>query len=115
MSLHAHPFCIGYYHIYSSSTFYERMPVSESVSTVTRKGQVTVPLRIRQALGIKEGDKVAFTLEAGAARLKPTTSYVERTKGAVKTNQPPLTAAQLREEAEAAIAEVAIERSGGRG
>ena len=87
--------------------------MSESVSTVTRKGQITVPLKIRQALGIKVGDKVAFVLEAGAARLKPTASYVERTKGAVKSDPPPLTAAQLRKEAEAAIADGVIERSGG--
>jgi AbrB family looped-hinge helix DNA binding protein len=87
--------------------------VSESVSTVTRKGQVTVPLKIRRALGLKEGDKVVFVLEAGAARLQPSASYVERTRGAVKTDQPPLTAAELREQAEAAIAEGAIERSGG--
>jgi AbrB family looped-hinge helix DNA binding protein len=86
--------------------------VSESVSIVTRKGQVTVPVKIRHALGIKEGDKVAFVLEGSEARLKPTASYVERTKGVVKTNQPPLAASQLRAEAEAAIVEGAIERSG---
>jgi len=30
-------------------------------STVTHKGQVTIPIDIRKALEIKEGDKVAFT------------------------------------------------------
>lgn len=30
-------------------------------STVTQKGQVTIPIDIRRALGIKEGDKVVFT------------------------------------------------------
>ena len=30
-------------------------------STVTQKGQITIPIDIRKALGIKEGDKIAFT------------------------------------------------------
>ena len=29
-------------------------------STVTHKGQVTIPIDLRRALGIQEGDKVAF-------------------------------------------------------
>ena len=87
--------------------------VNESISTVTRKGQVTVPVGIRRALGLKEGDKVAFVLEDGVARLKRRESYAERTAGAVKTDQPPLTAEQLRQAAEQAIADETIERSGG--
>lgn len=38
--------------------------------SVTSKGQVTIPKRVRQALGIKPGTKVEFDLEAGGARLK---------------------------------------------
>jgi AbrB family looped-hinge helix DNA binding protein len=97
----------------ASITFKEPVLVSESSSTVTRKGQVTVPIRIRRALGLKQGDQVAFALEDGAARLTRSRSYAERTKGVVKTSQPPLTAEQLRAQAEAAIAEGAIERGGG--
>lgn len=29
-------------------------------STVTQKGQITIPINIRKALAINEGDKVAF-------------------------------------------------------
>ena len=32
-------------------------------STVTRKGQTTIPGRIRKALRIKPGDKLEYTLE----------------------------------------------------
>jgi AbrB family looped-hinge helix DNA binding protein len=32
-------------------------------SVVTRKGQITIPAEIRRALNIKEGDKVAFTMD----------------------------------------------------
>lgn len=38
--------------------------------SVTSKGQVTIPKRIREALGITAGTKVEFDLEGGAARLK---------------------------------------------
>ena len=37
---------------------------------VTREGQVTIPKRVRQALGITPGSKVEFDLEGGGARLK---------------------------------------------
>jgi antitoxin PrlF len=38
--------------------------------SVTSKGQVTIPKRVRQALGITSGSKVEFNLEGGGARLK---------------------------------------------
>lgn len=38
--------------------------------SVTSKGQVTIPKRVRQALGITPGSKVQFDLEGGGARLK---------------------------------------------
>ena len=38
--------------------------------SVTGKGQVTIPKRVRQALGITPGSKVEFDLEGGGARLK---------------------------------------------
>ena len=38
--------------------------------SVTSKGQVTIPKRVRQALGIMPGSKVEFDLESGCARLK---------------------------------------------
>lgn len=38
--------------------------------SVTSKGQVTIPKRVRQALGITPGSKVAFDLEGGGARMK---------------------------------------------
>ncbi len=55
-------------------------------SLVTRKGQVTVPVEFRRRLGIREGDRVEFTLEEGALRLRPTRSRVDESFQAV----PPL-------------------------
>jgi antitoxin PrlF len=36
---------------------------------VTQKGQVTIPLEVRRALGIRPGSDVEFQLETGGARL----------------------------------------------
>lgn len=38
--------------------------------SVTSKGQVTIPKRVRRALGITPGSKVEFDLEGGGARMK---------------------------------------------
>lgn len=38
--------------------------------SVTSKGQVTIPKRVRQALGITPGSKVEFDLKGGSASLK---------------------------------------------
>jgi len=38
--------------------------------SVTSKGQVTIPKRVRQALGITPGSKVDFDIAGGSARLK---------------------------------------------
>ena len=49
--------------------------------SVTSKGQVTIPKKVRQALGISPGSKVEFNLDGGGARLKlikrPAPSRVE--------------------------------------
>jgi AbrB family looped-hinge helix DNA binding protein len=36
---------------------------------VTQKGQVTIPLEVRRALGIQPGSEVRFELDHGGARL----------------------------------------------
>jgi antitoxin PrlF len=44
--------------------------VIEETSKVTAKGQTTVPKAVRQALGIRSGDHIAYRLdESGAVRL----------------------------------------------
>ncbi len=37
--------------------------------SVTSKGQVTIPKRVRRALGITPGSKVEFDIDRGGARL----------------------------------------------
>ena len=40
-------------------------------STISSKGQVTVPVEVRRRLGIKEGDRVEFVTEDGRIYLRP--------------------------------------------
>lgn len=54
-----------------------------SSSTVTSKGQVTIPADLRRRLGLKTGDRVYFLVEDGTIRLEPR-SYAERTAGMFK-------------------------------
>jgi antitoxin PrlF len=37
--------------------------VIEEVSTITAKGQTTVPKPVRQALGVREGDQITFRID----------------------------------------------------
>jgi antitoxin PrlF len=39
-------------------------------ATVTGKGQVTLPRRIRERLGIETGDKLLFDIEEGELRVR---------------------------------------------
>jgi len=45
--------------------------MKEIISTITSKGQVTIPAEVRKYLGIKTNDKIAFVIDAeGIVRLK---------------------------------------------
>ena len=41
------------------------------IATMTSKGQITIPIDVRKQLGLGQGDRVEFTLEDGAAVLRP--------------------------------------------
>ena len=40
-------------------------------STISSKGQVTIPVEVRHRLGLKEGDRVEFVFEEGRTVLRP--------------------------------------------
>jgi len=40
-------------------------------STISSKGQVTVPIEVRHRLGLNEGDRVEFVFEEGRTVLRP--------------------------------------------
>ena len=53
-----------------------------AAATVTSKGQITVPIEVRQALGLDAGDRVEFVeVEPGRFELVPVTRSVKALKG----------------------------------
>ena len=86
----------------------------EQLTTVTRKGQITIPAEIRRQLGIEEGDKIAVSIMAGQADtilIRPVRSIAEMTYGLGAALSPanseagPIAIRQLRDQFEAAAAE----------
>lgn len=83
----------------------------QEVTQVTRKGQVTVPISIRKALGLKKGDKVAFALSPrgeAQATLTPVSSVAEATFGSL-TSEAPMLSPQEERQAAAGLAAAAAE------
>ena len=63
--------------------------MKEIISTLTSKGQVTIPAEVRKYLGIETNDKVAFVIDdEGAVRLRvlryPTVASLRGAAGSLK-------------------------------
>jgi AbrB family looped-hinge helix DNA binding protein len=85
--------------------------MSSYPTVVTRKGQITVPVEVRRALGLREGDIVTVSLDGDSARLVPTGNFAERTAGIFRLATPSLSVDELRQAGEAAISESSLERA----
>jgi len=56
-------------------------------SSVTTKGQVTIPMELREKLGIKPGDRVGFVDEGGKIVLQRQETAIEAVFGIVKAGK----------------------------
>lgn len=56
-------------------------------STITTKGQVTIPIDYRKQLSLKPGGRVAFLQEAGQLVIKPITKDITAVFGLVKAKR----------------------------
>ena len=74
--------------------------MTERFTTVTAKGQVTIPGKLRRALNIKPKDKVAFELVDGEIHLRPVGSRVMAGYWAVKPKRKPEDFRKVRGEVE---------------
>ncbi|MSQ40827.1 MAG: AbrB/MazE/SpoVT family DNA-binding domain-containing protein [Dehalococcoidia bacterium] len=79
--------------------------MGQHTTTVTSKGQVTIPGELRRALGIKPKDRIAFELVEGEIRLRPAKSVVEATYGVVKPISRPEDFQELRRDFKEGVAE----------
>jgi AbrB family looped-hinge helix DNA binding protein len=67
-------------------------------ATITSKGQITIPKPVRDELGLREGDRVAFrVLEDGRVVIEPETVEILDLKGALKPKRKGITLADMDE------------------
>jgi antitoxin PrlF len=55
----------------------------EYITTITQRGQVTIPAEVRRLLGANPRDKIAFQVEGDSVRLVPVTLTLEQVSGSV--------------------------------
>lgn len=72
-------------------------------STLTRKGQATVPVEIRDRMGLKEGDTLVWQEHDGNVTVIGAREYVQRMRGMLRPyvdpSKPPPTIEEMKEAA----------------
>ena len=73
-------------------------------SSISKKGQTTLPKPVREALGVRAGDRVRYVVFEGEVRILPVRP-INRLFGALKYDGPPVAVEQMRQ----AVIDAAIE------
>lgn len=81
-----------------------------SFSTLTRKGQVTIPKTLRDQLGLHLGDRISFHLRGQEIVLKPIQRTILDLEGAVKPKRRPESFDKVRREVAAARSRARVEK-----
>ena len=81
-------------------------------STVTSKGQVTIPKSLRKRMGIEEGSKLLFVDDGDRILVYKISSDLENIYGAVKHEGPPLDFRKVREQVAQEMAKDAADKQG---
>ena len=80
-----------------------------TTATMTSKGQVTIPVEVRQRMGLGTGDRIEFVeTEPGEFAIKPAIDDVRSLKGALRKPEKPVSV----EDMHAAIRRRAATRGG---
>ncbi len=82
--------------------------MQEFETTLTEKGQVTIPQEIRRIIGLKPRDKVRFTVVGDVVTLRRATSKLLQGYGAVSPRKEPEDFQQARAEVEKGVAEEVV-------
>jgi AbrB family looped-hinge helix DNA binding protein len=83
------------------------------LATVNARGQITIPKEVRERLGLREQDRVLFSIDEGGAHLVPVRQpTVASLAGRLASDRPYPGVEAVRDEVARALAE-AIEREGG--
>jgi AbrB family looped-hinge helix DNA binding protein len=81
--------------------------MQEYETTVTEKGQITIPREIRRLMGLQPRDKVRFEVEGEVVKIRRVSSKLLQGYGAVVPRKKPEDFRRLREEFEKGVAEEA--------
>ena len=82
--------------------------MQEFETTLTEKGQVTIPQEIRRLIGLRPRDKVRFEVEGDVVRISRATSKLLLGFGAVPPRKKPEDFRKAREEFEKGVAEEVV-------
>ncbi|MCL5256935.1 MAG: type II toxin-antitoxin system PrlF family antitoxin [Chloroflexi bacterium] len=63
--------------------------MKEIITTITQRGQVTIPAEVRRKLGLRPKGKVAFRIDDGQVRLAPAEYTLESAFGSVTPQKRP--------------------------
>jgi AbrB family looped-hinge helix DNA binding protein len=85
----------------------------ETLSSVSPKGQVTIPAEIRQLLGVRPRDKVAFRVENGQVLIRPARSTLDAAYCSIPALAKPLSDKQMTELAQQEHAQATAEEGQG--
>ena len=81
-------------------------------STVMKRGQITLPKPVRDALGVQAGDRVRYVVLDGEVRILPVRP-IRRLFGALKHDGPPVTTEEMEQAAADGAASTQLESPGG--
>ena len=80
-------------------------------STLTRKGQATIPIELREKLGLQEGDTLVWQELNGTVTVIGAREYIQRMRGMLKPMIDPSIPSPAMEEIKEAAAAGWIERA----
>jgi AbrB family looped-hinge helix DNA binding protein len=82
--------------------------MQEFETTLTEKGQVTIPLEVRRILGLRPKDKVRFEVEGEVVKIRQAPSKILQWYGSVTPRNKPENFQELRENFEKGVAEEVV-------
>ena len=77
-------------------------------TSMTKKGQVTIPIEVRKALGLQPRDRVVFEIQGREATIRPASVDLLAGFGAVRPKERPEDFKRMRREMEEGIAEEVV-------